>query len=52
MKIKNFTYANEYKEAMLKLAYSFGVFDQDEKGFKEVYELLTNIPKKIDSEQS
>lgn len=42
-------YSDEYetKDALLKLAYSFGVFDNDQLGFKKLKELLTGIPKTI-----
>ena len=48
MKLKDFSTKYEVREAMFKLAYSFGVFDGDIRGFNKVYELLTRIPNKID----
>ena len=48
MRIKNFAEIPESREAMLKLAYSFGAFDQDQRGFKKLQDLLTSLPKKID----
>lgn len=51
MKIKSFSRTPEARDAMLKLAYSFGAFDQDQRGFKRLQDLLTRIPKKIDAEQ-
>lgn len=51
MKNKNFARTPESRDAVLKLAYSFGAFDQDQKGFKKLQELLTGLPKKIRSEQ-
>lgn len=51
MRIQSFALRPESRDAMLKLAYSFGVFDQDQRGFKKLQELLTGLPKKIDSEQ-
>ena len=51
MKIENFSKAVESRDAMLKLAYSFGVFDNDQKGFKELMDLLTGIPRKLTLEQ-
>lgn len=51
MKIKNFARNAESRDAMLKLAYSFGAFDQDQRGFKKLQDLLTSLPKKIDAEQ-
>lgn len=51
MRIKNFASNAESRDAMLKLAYSFGAFDQDQRGFKKLQDLLTSLPKKIDAEQ-
>ena len=51
MRIKNFADNAEARDAMLKLAYSFGAFDQDQRGFKKLQDLLTDLPKKIDAEQ-
>ena len=48
MKLDDFSEKYEVREAMLKLAYSFGVFDNDKRGFNKVYELLTGLPKTID----
>ena len=50
MRIKNFSEIPESREAMLKLAYSFGAFDQDQRGFKKLQDLLTSLPKKIDAD--
>lgn len=50
MKIKNFSKKAESRAAMLKLAYSFGAFDQDQRGLKKVQDLLTGLPKKIDAD--
>ena len=52
MRIKSFSKTPEARDAMLKLAYSFGAFDQDQIGFKKLQDLLTGLPKKIDSEQA
>lgn len=49
MRIKSFSKTAESRDAMLKLAYSFGVFDQDQRGFKKLQELLTSLPRNIDS---
>ena len=35
---------------MLKLAYSFGVFDDDLRGFKKLETLLTQIPTHLKSD--
>ena len=51
MRIPSFAKKPESRAAMLKLAYSFGAFDQDQRGFKKLQDLLTGLPKKIDSEQ-
>ncbi len=52
MRIKSFARTSEGRDAMLKLAYSFGAFDQDQRGFKKLQDLLTGLPRKIDSEQA
>lgn len=49
MRIKNFAKNFESREAMLRLAYSFGVFDNDQRGLKSLIALLTDLPRKIDS---
>lgn len=51
MRIQSFAQTPESRDAMLKLAYSFGAFDQDQRGFKKLQDLLTGLPKKIDAEQ-
>ena len=51
MKIKSFSSSVESREAMLKLAYSFGAFDNDQRGFKKLMDLLTGIPTKINSDK-
>ena len=48
MRIQSFSRIPEARDAMLKLAYSFGAFDQDQRGFKKLQDLLTGLPKKID----
>lgn len=52
MRIKSFAETQEGRDAMLKLAYSFGAFDQDQRGFKKLHDLLTNLPRKIDFEEA
>ena len=47
MKMDRFAFHYETRDAMFKLAYSFGVFDGDMRGFKKVLELLKEPPKKI-----
>ena len=49
MKIKSFSKYHESRDAMLKLAYCFGAFDQDQAGMKKLQELLTGIPRKYES---
>lgn len=50
MKLKNYAQKPESRKAMLNLAYTFGVFHQSQKGIKELYDLLTGIPKTINAE--
>ena len=50
MKIKSFANDIDARSAMLKLAYSFGAFDNDNRGLKKLYDLLTGIPAHITSE--
>lgn len=45
MKIKDFSGWYESRDAMLKLAYCFGAFDQDQMGMKKLQELLTGVPR-------
>lgn len=52
MKIKSFAQSEETREAMLKLAYSFGAFDNDNRGFKKTLDLLTNVPRTIPADNS
>ena len=47
MKLEEYSRRKEVRDAMLKVAYSFGVFDSDKRGFNKLYNLLTKIPKKI-----
>lgn len=47
MKNKRFSTTQEGKESMIKLGYSFGVFDGDQQGFKKLDSLLNDIPKKL-----
>ena len=48
MRIPSFAKSPDARDAMLKLAYSFGAFDQDQRGFKKVLDLLTGLPRKLD----
>lgn len=50
MKISEFAQEAEGREAMLKIAYSFGAFDNDTRGFKECIDLLTKLPTKINKD--
>ena len=47
MRIQSFSKTPEARDAMLKLAYSFGAFDQDQRGFKKLQDLLTSLPRTI-----
>lgn len=47
MRNKRFSTTREGKEAMIKLAYSFGVFDGDQQGSKKLDTLLNDIPRKL-----
>ncbi len=47
MRNKRFAKNIEGREAMLKLAYVFGVFDGDSQGSKKLDSLLNDIPKKL-----
>ena len=42
---------DENKDALVKIAYAFGVFHQDKYGINKLYQLLTEIPKKIPKER-
>lgn len=44
MRIKEFSNHQEGRDAMLKLAYAFGVFDNDQRGLKKLESLLKEIP--------
>lgn len=50
MKIEEFAKTAEGREAMLKIAYSFGAFDNDTRGFKKCIDLLTDLPTKINKD--
>lgn len=52
MRIQSFSRTPEARDAMLKLAYSFGAFDQDQRGFKKLQDLLTSLPRTISSNYS
>ena len=48
MHLKSFAQNMEARDAMLKLAYAFGVFDNSPKGLSKVMDLLKGLPRKID----
>ena len=50
MKIESFSKWQEHRDAMLKLAYTFGAFDQDQIGMKKLMDLLTGIPRQYKTE--
>ena len=52
MKNQDFAKTPESRDAMLKLAYSFGVFDNDPRGYKRLVDLLTGLPSKIKAENA
>ncbi len=52
MQLNNYSVDYETKDGVLKLAYSFGVFDEDEKGLKSTIDILTQIPRKLKSNYS
>lgn len=47
-KLKGYAKNAENKEALLKLAYSFGVFHKDSRGIRSLCDFLTKIPLKIE----
>jgi hypothetical protein len=51
MRIQSFARTPESRDALLKLAYSFGAFDQDQRGFKKLQDLLTSLPKRLDADK-
>lgn len=52
MRIERFANIPEGRDALLKLAYTFGAFDNDQRGFKQLSNLLTTLPHRIDPNQS
>ena len=52
MKFNSFSETPTNKNALVKLAYCFGAFDQDVKGFNKLMDLLTRIPIRLESESS
>jgi len=49
MKIESFSNYEEGRDVLLKLAYAFGVFDNDVIGVRKLCELLTGIPRHLSS---
>lgn len=49
MKINNFSETPSNRTALIKLAYCFGTFDHDIKGFNKLIDLLNRIPIKLNS---
>lgn len=47
MRNKRFSQTKEGKDALIKLAYSFGVFDGDIQGSKKLDSLLNDIPRRL-----
>ena len=50
MRIKTMTDSEESKEALLKVAYTFGAFDNDNAGLKKAIELFTTLPRELKGE--
>ena len=50
MKLKNISSNDNSREALLKLAYSFGAFDNDKRGLTKLNEILTDLPRKVSKE--
>lgn len=52
VKISSYGGRKHSKDEILKLAYSFGVFDNDQKGYTELLNLLGDIPRRIEKENA
>ena len=52
MKLNSFSETPANKNALVKLSYCFGAFDQDMKGFNKLLDLLTRIPIRLESKSS
>ena len=52
MKRKTLKKNMDFQSSTLKLAYVFGVFDDDERGYKTLCDLLFNIPNILSSEEA
>ena len=52
MRIQSFSKNPKVRDVMLKLAYSFGAFDQDKRGVKKLQDLLTGLPRNISADYS
>lgn len=50
MRIKSMTEKEETKEALLKIAYTFGAFDNDNSGLKKAIDLFKSIPRELKNE--
>lgn len=51
MKIERYASSPDTRDALLKIAYTFGTFDNDLSGIKKLDELLNGIPRKLNEEQ-
>lgn len=49
MKNKEYSSDDLYREAILKAAYCFGVFERDQKGFQALKSLISDLPRNLDS---
>ena len=51
MRLEDYSLTQNKTISLIKLSYLFGVFDQDKKGFDNLYAILTSIPKIIYNDQ-
>lgn len=51
-KLTSYTDTMEHKDALLKMAYIFGIFAGDKKGYEQLIKLLTGIPRYIPNTES
>ena len=52
MRLKTYSNSEDKIISLIKASYLFGVFDQDSKGYDQLYSILTYIPKTISSNYS
>lgn len=51
MRLEDYSLTQNKTISLIKLSYLFGIFDQDKKGFDNLYAILTSIPKIIYNDQ-